>query len=237
MNHQLSRTNGHVHTTGPEEVLKASVCWTALMEDAGTPVLVLDAAGRIVQANLQGASLLGTTAASGRSYTDFYPADFARERLEFVRAVAETGQPVMVEGMVNGGWHRTSMRRMAPGHDGSVLVLMVLTPASKGEQRPGTPPIRAKFDDFGPLSVLTNRELEILRLIGNALSTAEIAKELHRSVKTIEWHRVSLGNKLKAANRVGLARIAIQAGLSGLRKEASPPAPVAAMPTPNAAAA
>jgi DNA-binding NarL/FixJ family response regulator len=76
--------------------------------------------------------------------------------------------------------------------------------------------IRTRYDDMGPLASLTSRELDIIRLIGAGLSTAEIAKRLHRSVKTIEWHRVSLGNKLGVANRVELARIAIGAGLVSL---------------------
>ena len=44
---------------------------------------------------------------------------------------------------------------------------------------------------LGTLSSLTNRELQILQLIGDGLSTQEIADKLHRSVKTIEWHRVA----------------------------------------------
>ena len=74
----------------------------------------------------------------------------------------------------------------------------------------------AQFNDLGPLSVLTERELEVLAFIGEGLPTAEIARRLHRSVRTIEWHRRSLGSKLKATNRVDLARIAIRAGLTHL---------------------
>ena len=61
--------------------------------------------------------------------------------------------------------------------------------------------------------------MEILRLIGEGLSTSEIAENLHRSVKTVEWHRVSLGNKLGVTNRVELARIAISAGLVTLKND------------------
>ncbi len=45
------------------------------------------------------------------------------------------------------------------------------------------------------------------------LPTAEIAKKFHRSVKTIEGHRVSLGIKLGVSSRVQLARITIRSGL------------------------
>ena len=74
----------------------------------------------------------------------------------------------------------------------------------------------AQFNDFGSLSVLTEREFEVLAFIGEGLSTAEIAQRLHRSVKTVEWHRRLLGSKLGATNRVELARIAIRAGLTHL---------------------
>lgn len=63
---------------------------------------------------------------------------------------------------------------------------------------------------------LTPRQREVLALIGQGLSTAEIARRLYRTVKTIESHRLMLGKRLGARNRVELARIAIQAGLTDL---------------------
>ncbi len=66
------------------------------------------------------------------------------------------------------------------------------------------------------MSALTERELEVLAFIGEGLATAEIARRLHRSAKTVEWHRRSLGSKLRVTNRVELARIAIRAGLTHL---------------------
>lgn len=63
------------------------------------------------------------------------------------------------------------------------------------------------------LEVLTPREREILALIADGDSLIEIAQKLHRSQKTIESHRLSLGRKLKASNRVELTKIAIANGL------------------------
>ena len=63
---------------------------------------------------------------------------------------------------------------------------------------------------------LTPRQREVLALIGQGLSTAEIARRLFRTVKTVESHRLMLGKRLGARNRVELARIAIQAGLIDL---------------------
>ena len=60
---------------------------------------------------------------------------------------------------------------------------------------------------------LTPREREILIMIGEGNSLAEIAQKLHRSLKTVESHRLSLGRKLAVSNRVELAKIAIAEGL------------------------
>lgn len=74
------------------------------------------------------------------------------------------------------------------------------------------------------LDSLTPREREILALIAKGDSLPEIAQQLHRSLKTIESHRLSLGRKLRASNRVELARIAIAAGLAPVRLSMVDPA-------------
>ncbi|MEM7626721.1 MAG: response regulator transcription factor [Planctomycetota bacterium] len=63
---------------------------------------------------------------------------------------------------------------------------------------------------------MTKREQQVLALIGRGYSIPQIADKLFRSQKTIETHRQSLGRKLGVSNRVELARIAIQTGLSPL---------------------
>lgn len=65
----------------------------------------------------------------------------------------------------------------------------------------------------GSIESLTPREREILISIAEGDSLAEIAQKLSRSLKTIESHRLSIGRKLNANNRVELAKIAIRAGL------------------------
>lgn len=121
-----------------------------------------------------------------------------------------------MDGMVRGKLVRTVFRPLPHDAGGKKRVLMVCRLAALNPSQSEAGVLRAKADDSGQLSNLTGREMEILKLIGAGLSTADIAKKLHRSVKTVEWHRVSLGNKLSVTNRVELARIAIGAGLVGL---------------------
>jgi DNA-binding NarL/FixJ family response regulator len=61
----------------------------------------------------------------------------------------------------------------------------------------------------GGLSALTDRETEILRLIGMGLSTTQIADRLSRSVKTVEAHRASIRAKLGLESSFELVRYAM----------------------------
>jgi len=61
---------------------------------------------------------------------------------------------------------------------------------------------------------LTPRQLQILRLLGEGKSGAEIAEALHLSTRTIEFHRAGIRRVLGIANEYGLVRYAIMAGLA-----------------------
>lgn len=62
-------------------------------------------------------------------------------------------------------------------------------------------------------SMLTSRELEVLRMLAQGMSKKEIAGQLHRSVSTIDKHVENLMRKLAIHDRVELARYAIREGL------------------------
>jgi len=64
------------------------------------------------------------------------------------------------------------------------------------------------------LSLLTPRELQILRMIGKGMSRTQIAEAVHRSPKTIDNHRAAIMEKLDIHDRVELARYAIREKLS-----------------------
>lgn len=60
------------------------------------------------------------------------------------------------------------------------------------------------------ISSLTERELQVLRLISIELSTKEIAKRLAISTSTVDTYRKNLLFKTKAKNSVGLAMYAVR---------------------------
>ena len=59
----------------------------------------------------------------------------------------------------------------------------------------------------------TKREIEIVRLLANGLSTQEVADKLFLSFYTIETHRKNLLNKLNLRNTAELVKYAAQLGL------------------------
>ena len=62
----------------------------------------------------------------------------------------------------------------------------------------------------GSRPAMSDRELEVLRLVAQGLSTREIADTLNRSVKTIESHKQALKSKLGAQTPAQLLRLALQ---------------------------
>lgn len=62
-------------------------------------------------------------------------------------------------------------------------------------------------------AMLTPREREVLQLVAEGRSTADVARTLRLSVKTIEGHRSRLMAKLGAPNAVTLVRHAVRLGL------------------------
>jgi two-component system, NarL family, response regulator NreC len=65
----------------------------------------------------------------------------------------------------------------------------------------------------GPPDDLSERELDVLRLIALGHTNAEIADQLYLSVRTVETHRAHIQQKLRLSARSELVRYAIARGL------------------------
>lgn len=193
---------------------------SALCEDFDAVVAVADRDLRVVacsDACLAVFEHRGVGRAEATVADIFGPA-LAAERMPIIRNVMATGTPAAVAGMVNGVWQRCTYRKitgLGPSNDEGLLVTSFNIHENDAD-RPADAPrvVQAERQELGPLGVLTEREAEVLRLIGLGYSTNDIAAELHRSVKTVQGHRNALGHKLHIRNRVELARIALRAGLT-----------------------
>lgn len=65
----------------------------------------------------------------------------------------------------------------------------------------------------GPPDGLSEREVEVLRMIALGHTNAEIAEQLYLSVRTVETHRAHIQQKLRLGSRSELVRYALDHGL------------------------
>lgn len=72
----------------------------------------------------------------------------------------------------------------------------------------------ASRSDLAPLERLSNRELQVLRLIARGRRTRQIADQLGVSVKTVHTYRVRLLEKLCLESNADLCRFAFEQGLA-----------------------
>ena len=92
----------------------------------------------------------------------------------------------------------TAIRRVL---DGNIYVSDAL--ASRMLQRQ----VRGHTDiEQSPVKGLSDRELEVFQLIGKWKKTKEIAHELHLSIKTIEYYREQIKQKLELRSAVELTQ-------------------------------
>ena len=69
-----------------------------------------------------------------------------------------------------------------------------------------------------PFQTLTRREREVLQLVGEGLTSAEIAARLVISPRTVETHRRHLVRKLGLSGQASLVRYALQRGFHSPEK-------------------
>jgi two-component system, NarL family, response regulator NreC len=65
----------------------------------------------------------------------------------------------------------------------------------------------------GPPDDLSDRELEVLKLIALGHTNSEIASQLYLSVRTVESHRAHIQQKTRRSSRAELVRYALEHGL------------------------
>jgi DNA-binding NarL/FixJ family response regulator len=109
-----------------------------------------------------------------------------------------------------------ALRKVARGqrHVSAAMGERLLTQVARG---------RSPAADEDPVSALTERELEVFRLIGEGISTREISQRLALSMKTVDAHRRHMREKLNLRSTSELIRYATQwvADRSGLAEGGS----------------
>lgn len=190
--------------------------------------MIIDADGVIRYMNPQAAGIfLGPGAQAdrviNRPIDEVFPELWVKERRAFMDEIERTGEHRIIRTI----WLGLQVFSCIKGIAAKDVAcgkrfdrFIVISRRCRGNPMAGMPlsrseqVIESKVASLGPLDQLSERELEVLALIGNGLSAKEIASRLHRSVRTIEGHRLMIGRKLHTDDRLQLARMASRAGLS-----------------------
>ena len=190
--------------------------WDALIHDSAAAIAVFDLEGHALFGNALYLRMLGVSSfeqVRGLTIEQRMGHDMAEERLPILREVIRSGKTIQIRDVRRGRALLVFLRKL-PGAD---VALAAFRPADIPDwcdahvTDVAIAPV--KHVDTGILASLSEREKEILAFIGQGFTSAQIAKKLHRTIKTIEWHRSAIAKKLQTKDRVALAKLAISAGL------------------------
>lgn len=125
----------------------------------------------------------------------------SRAALEIVRSIRPTTPFIVVTGALTGSQSVATIR--AGAADLILKMYLGRLPAS----------ITEALDVRRPLLTLTERQVQVLRLVAEGHRTRDIAKSLGLSVKTVESHRGEIMKRLRVHDVVSLVRYALRVGL------------------------
>ncbi len=121
-------------------------------------------------------------------------------------------KPIFVKRMVESGVSGYVLK-----NTGREDLLKAIYAVSDGDQYFGAEVTRTIVTNLRPGNSpeieLTNRELEVVRLVAKGFSTAQIAEALFLSPYTVDTHRRNILSKLNLKNTAALVSYAVQNGL------------------------
>lgn len=196
---------------------------SGMLTDPQTGVTIVKISGEVLFANLPAVSIfLGSdedaATIAGKSLWSLFPDNWVKELTEFGAQVVRSREPAMVRTVWRGrqvlSWVTPLDADAAPAEARLLVISRFAHDMPGGEDaEPRFAVFESRYISLGDLDILSPRELEVLALVGQGLSIREIAAMLHRSEKTIQNHRDSIGAKLNLPNRVHVAAVARRAGL------------------------
>ena len=125
----------------------------------------------------------------------------SRAALEVQREVRPTVPFIIITGALVGGQAGGAIRA------GAEDVILKTYTGGLAESISGALAVRR------PLHALTDRQIQVLKLVSEGHRTREVAKRLGLSIKTVESHRGEIMKRLRIHDVVSLVRYAIRVGL------------------------
>lgn len=217
--------------SGTRVRVNENILWRSLISEPHTGVSIIRRDGTLLYLNEQAAHIFlppdaDRADAVGEKLDALYPAAFAEERRNLIERVIDEDRPITFRAIWHGYQHlswfypiedATEVEEGTHEAQGTVLIITrrVVGDAEDAQLADtGAERLDAEVIDLGELDILSPRELVVIALLGRGLSLKETARMLHRSVRTIETQRDSIGQKLNLAGRADLIKLVQRVGLT-----------------------
>lgn len=149
------------------------------------------------------------------------PGSSSLEAIPTLREAVPETQIVVLTMQNDPAFAREALRNGAVGYvlkesaDGELVEAVRMAAEGRTYLNPelGAKVAAAPPEPAGPPDDLTEREVEVLRLIALGHTNAEIGGQLYLSVRTVESHRAHIQQKIRRSSRAELVRYAIEHGL------------------------
>lgn len=208
-----------------QEFVDHGPLWESLTHDPTTGVSIIDAQGVLCYVNPQAIAIfmdpkLEPEDVVGKTLEELYPPEFAAERRKVVTQCIESDAPILFRAIWHGRQHLSWIYPVQATELEPTPRALTITRYVAGDSddsvmhQEGFERVNAEVIDLGELDILSPRELVVLALLGRGMSLKEAAFHLHRSVRTIETQRDSIGKKLKLGNRADLVHVVQKVGLT-----------------------
>jgi DNA-binding CsgD family transcriptional regulator len=204
--------------TDHDAVPAESQIWEALVTEPSVAVHILDRDLRVVYCNETLAGDLLDRPVSevmGKPLADLVGPEVVEDTKRAIERLSECDGRLGLRRIWKGRQVVGTFRRIGlDARDQDHFLVITRHLGARALESIDIPMVDAETIRLGPLDVLSPRELEVLCLLGHGLTIKEIGGVLHRSPRTIEAHRHNIGRKLEESDRVKLAQIAVEAGLT-----------------------
>ena len=191
----------------------------ALLMDTSCRVLILARSSEILGLNQAAVDFLGSSLERlvGTRLVDHYPIEIREHVLRWLSVPFVTSDETVQGEYILHGQRWKSIARRLPVVEGEDRIICVSQPRSDLIPLARINELISIYRDrkvaLASLAVLTDRELEVAALLSASLTDSEIARELHRSIRTVHAHRRSIGQKLGLKRRSEVAELFRSRGL------------------------
>lgn len=207
-------------------------------QDAHIGVVISTRDGTILSHNATSLELFGVGRQHemiGKNMRDVFAHEFAEERMRWIEQTINENRPMKIVHVMRGRQIASTLMPLncpdEDDHDDAklgenaahedaqpcqsrcVAILTRYATTDEKEKSTETEVLESGLVDLGPLERLSARELEVFVLLGHGHTIPETARLLHRSPRTIEQHKASIGRKLGVSTIAHIAKTVGELGL------------------------